>query len=836
LGKIARAGGARAAEAPHPDTEAVRRAARARRVVLPLLFAASGCSALIYEVVWFQWLELIVGSTAISLGIVLAVFMGGLSLGSLLMPRFTRPPLDRSPLRLYAILELGIAALAMLLWLELPLVRSAYVAAGWTGEWSVVLRAVLAGVCLLPPAILMGATLPTIARLVPANPEGMSWLGLLYACNTLGGVVGCVLAGFYLLRVYDMPFASFVGVGLNLLAAAASLALASSGGARTFPRPTLVLRQAPGPIRVHAVEVVAFLSGFCALGGEVVWTRLLALLLGATVYTFSIILAVFLSGIALGGAVGTVLVRLGWNARNCLGVVQLLLIPSVVWAGYLINGSLPYWPITPGLSASPWTIFQLDLVRCLWALFPAAALWGAALPLALAATPAKRSADQHTARVYAANTLGAILGALLFTFLIVPRVGTAGAQQAMSWVAFVAAAVALAPRALQPPAWRPALARVLVLLLAFLGTIGMARLVPHVPGELIAFGRSLAYRLGLKDPRTGARVPLPRLLYAGEGLNESVAVTTDERVRLFHVSGKIEASTSPKDMRLQRMLGCIPALAHPAPHRVLVVGFGSGVTAGTFLAYPGVERVVICELEPLIPRRVAEYFADVNGGVARDPRVTIVYDDARHYMLTTKEKFDIITSDPIHPWVKGSAVLYSREYFELVRRRLNPGGLVTQWVPLYQSSESTIKTELATFMNVFPGATAWANRDRDQGYDLVLLGGTSPMSINLDALDARWKRPDHAAARAALEAAGFPGWVDVLATYAGRHRDLQRWLAGARINEDRALHLQYQAGLESLLEEEAEIQAEMTRFRSFPYDVFVGSPEAVQAVMEKGAE
>jgi spermidine synthase len=331
-------------------------------------------------------------------------------------------------------------------------------------------------------------------------------------------------------------------------------------------------------------------------------------------------------------------------------------------------------------------------------------------------------------------------------------------------------------------------------------------------------------------------VPLPRVLYTGEGLNESVAVTTDEQVRLFHVSGKIEASTAPKDMRLQRMLGSLPALVHPGPRSVLVVGFGAGVTAGTFLDYPSVQRVVICELEPLIPQHVGPFFAAENHRVATDPRVTIVHDDARHFMLTSKEHFDVITSDPIHPWVRGSAVLYSREYFELVRARLAPGGLVTQWVPLYQSSEATIREELATFMTAFPGATVWANRDRGQGYDLVLLGGAAPTRIALDVLSERWNAPDHDAARRVLAAAGFADWSDLLATYAGRQSDLTPWLAGAEINEDRSLHLMYQAGLESLIEQEGDIYARMSQYRAFPQDLFVGTPENVERVIAKGAE
>src|SRR5947199_1128916 len=170
-------------------------------------------------------------------------------------------------------------------------------------------------------------------------------------------------------------------------------------------------------------------------------------------------------------------------------------------------------------------------------------------------------------------------------------------------------------------------------------------------------------------------------------------------------------------MRLQRMLGHMPALFHPQPKSVLIVGFGAGVTAGTFVLYPGIERIVICEMEPLIPPTATRYFAQENYNVMNDRRIQIVYDDARHFILTTREKFDIITSDPIHPWVKGAATLYTKEYFDLVKEHLNPVGVVTQWVPLYESSPAVVKSEVATFFNVFPDGTVWSYDIHGRGYD-----------------------------------------------------------------------------------------------------------------------
>ena len=310
----------------------------------------------------------------------------------------------------------------------------------------------------------------------------------------------------------------------------------------------------------------------------------------------------------------------------------------------------------------------------------------------------------------------------------------------------------------------------------------------RVPGELIAYGRFAVTWLGRTE-----------VLYTGEGMNSSVAVTrtlSDNSIN-FHVSGKIEASSDPADMRLQRMLGHLPALVHPNPRSVLVVGCGAGVTAGSFTVYPGMTNITLCEMEPLVPKLAARYFAQENYGVVTDPRLRLHFDDARHYILTSHEKFDIITSDPIHPWVKGSATLYTKEYFELVRRHLNPGGIVTQWVPLYESDAGVVQSELATFLAAFPDGTIWSNDKDGKGYDVVLLGQAEDTHINLDDVLGRLARPEYANVADSLEAVGFHNALELFATYAGRGDDLAPWLKDAQINHDQNLRLQYLAGLGS---------------------------------------
>jgi spermidine synthase len=314
-------------------------------------------------------------------------------------------------------------------------------------------------------------------------------------------------------------------------------------------------------------------------------------------------------------------------------------------------------------------------------------------------------------------------------------------------------------------------------------------------------------------------------------MNASVAVTEmRDGVRNFHISGKVEASTDPRDMRMQRMLGHLPALLHPNPRSVLVVGCGAGVTAGCFVNYPEVERIVICEIEPLIPKAVSPYFQKENYNVLKDPRVRIVYDDARHYVCTTREKFDIITSDPIHPWVKGAATLYTKEYFEFCKQHLNPGGLVTQWIPLYESDSGVVRSELATFFDVFPDGTLWSNDDNGQGYDMVVLGGARAMRIDMRALQARLDGND--AAAQSLRDVGFKSAIGLLAAYAGQRRDLGPWLKSAAINRDRNLRLQYLAGLAANRYDEGAIYDDLLFYRKFPDNLFAGSADSIVALRQ----
>jgi spermidine synthase len=783
------------------------------------LFFASGCAALVYELVWFHFVQLVVGASSLSVAVILASFMGGMALGSALLPRWVTPA--RHPLRVVAGLELGIGAIGLAMPFVLPFVEHGYLALVGYGYAGVLLRAGVATLVLLPPTLLMGATLPAIARWTAATSMGASAVGLLYTANIAGAAAGTLLAGFYLLRVYDTVVASTVAATINFTIAALAWWLAARHPLPRHddhteaphpphlphpphpPHPPHLPHLPHFPVRVF---LAAALSGLTALGAEVVWTRQLSLLMGASVYTFSLILAVFLAGLGLGSLAGSALSRRSADPARLLGVCQWLLAPAIAFGAWAIVEVLPLGQPTraflPGVRSSLALSFTFDACRASVAMLPAAALWGASFPLALAAVAGGADAGRAVARINALNTLGSLAGAVGFTLVGIPLLGSERAQHILVLLAVLSGLIVLrplfAPRALAAAA----------------GVAGAAIwLVPAVPGPLIAYGRSVDSWSSIK-----------RLLYVAEGPVASVAVTEGiAGARQFHIAGKVEASDMDVDMRLERMLGHVPALVHPRPRKVLVVGAGAGITAGAIAMHPEVERIVICEIEPVVPASARAYFAAENHRVLDDPRTEVVYDDARHFLQTTSETFDIITSDPIHPWVRGAAALYSLEYLELVRARLEPGGVVTQWVPLYETDVPSVKSELATFARVFPDMTLWNPDLLEEGYDLVALGRVEGGAIDEEAMGRRIERS--AAVRTSLEEVTLPSAGAILATYAGRARDLAPWLADATINRDRHLRLQYLAGLAANTDQRFLLFQTIVGYRRYPADLFAASAE-----------
>ncbi len=792
---------------------------------LLLLFVGSGAAALIYEIVWFQLLQLVIGSSSVSLGVLLGTFMGGMCLGSLLLPRLVSP--RHHPLKVYAFLELGIGAIGILVLLMMPLATYLYTAWGGYGLTGYLLRGVVAGVLLLPPTLLMGATLPAVSRWVETTPTGVSWLGFFYGGNIAGAVVGCLLAGFYLLRVHDVAFATFTAVAINAAVGGLGLLIASlaPGGAAAETTDKAPSKSEAEPARgAWVVHVAIALSGFSALAAEVLWTRQLGLIFGATVYTFSIILAVFLVGLGIGSSAGSFLARTIANPRVALGWCQMLIAGAMFWTALMLSDSLPYWPINPSISTSIWFNFQLDLARAFWTVLPATLLWGASFPLALAGAAEKgQDPGRLVGGVYAANTVGAIAGALAASLLFVAWIGTQRAQQTLVVVSALSGLLLLAPAF-----WgrRPAGATGgglfgAVALGLVAGLVALAvRALPPVPPLLVAYGRYAATWIDQSE-----------IIYMGEGLTSSVAVSRLwNGVLNYHNAGKVQASSEPQDMRLQRMLGHLTTLVPENPRSVLVIGCGAGVTAGAVSIDPNVEQVTIAEIEPLVPEVVSRYFSAENFGVVSNPKVRIFIDDARHYLLTTDETFDAITSDPLDPWVKGAANLYTVEFFDVVKRHLNPGGVVTLFVQLYESNPEAVKSEVGTFFEAFPNGVIFGNTQEGRGYDMVLVGQLDPAPIDVDRMQAKLASPEYAPVALSLYEIGMTSATDLLSTYAGRAPDLRDWLRDAAINRDRNLRLQYLAGMGLNLYQSEAIYADILKYSRWPNGLFAGPEESLASL------
>ena len=805
--------------------------------VLLLLFVGSGCAALIYEIVWFQMLELFVGSSSVSIGVLLGTFMGGMCLGSFLLPRYIST--RHHPLKVYAFLEIAIGIIGLLLLFVLPLVGHVYTAWGGYGMTGYLLRGLVASICLLPPTLAMGATLPAVARWVQTTPSGVSWLGFFYAGNIAGAVMGTLLAGFYLLRVFDMGTATYVAVAINFVVGGLGLLVAANTPATVDQHQSLIpdpespsnpQSPTPNPFPKASsdralVYVAIALSGFCALAAQVIWTRVLSLLFGASTYTFSLILAVFLIGLGIGSSLGSIIAKSIERPRTALGWCQLLNVGAMAWSAYMLMESLPYWPINTSITTSIWYNFQLDFVRAFWAVLPGPILWGASFPLALAAV-ARRGEDpgRLVGGVYAANTVGAIFGSVIASLILVYWFGSQRAQQVLMIVSGMSGLLLLAPAELSSaPAdsrrkftlrWvAPAMLIIALGVAAFL-----IRTVPTIPGILVAYGRYAATWMGQQGD----------IFYVGEGLSSSVAVSRFGDVMNYHNAGKVQASSQPQDMRLQRMLGHFTTLVPKSPKKVLVIGCGAGATAGAVSIDQNVETLIIAEIEPLVPRVVSEHFGEHNFHVVRNPKTQVIIDDARHYLLTTDERFDAITSDPLDPWVKGAATLYTKEFFELAKSKLNPGGTVTLFVQLYESTPEAVKSEIGTFFDVFPNGVIWGNTHQGRGYDTVLMGTVEAPHFNVDEWETRLNSPQYAAVKDSLREISIYSALDLFANYAGRASDMKAYLADAQINHDRDLRLQYLAGLGLNLYQSGPIYADILRHKKYPDGLFSGSPETIE--------
>jgi spermidine synthase len=716
--------------------------------VVFVLFFLSGLSALVYQVVWQRQLSTVFGVTVYATSTVLAAFMAGLALGSLMGGRLADRA--RRPLLLFAAAEAGVGLLAAATPWGLELATSIFTALharfglGFGGLTAVRLACSFA--LLLVPTTFMGATLPLVVAAERGRGATLgSRVALLYGVNTLGAFTGAVLAGYRLVGALGLEGSLRVGVALNLCVAlvASLLARRASG----VPEPSLSSSPAsPSSLLLSRAQAAALLaafglSGFVALALEVVWVRMLLAYLPTTTYAFTTMLATVLAGIGLGGLLATrgrtldaahEIARLGaWLVGiGTAGVFAANVLARTYAAGWRTSGMIQ---------------------ACVVSLLPATILMGMAYPRALAVwAQAKSRVGWRVGAFSAVNLGGGIAGALAGGFAFVPLLGARGGLMALCALSAVSG-------------------------LGLAATAGRAVRVLAVPLVIAAVGVVAA--VTLPDPWQASlarRHPGEVEMWRAEGAQATVAVHREaDGGRVLYIDGIHQAGDDLEICVTHRRIGLVPLLLHPQPRRALVIGLAGGVTPGTIALDPAV-KLDIVELSKEVARG-SEFFVDLNGGLLRRPNVRLKVDDGRNHLLLTRERYDIITADLVQPFHAGAGNLYSAEYFQLCRRALTPNGMMVQWIG--HPPERQYKMILRTFLSVFPETTMWGQA--------FLVGSPSPLRVHREAFDRARSHPELAAALAASRldsVEALQGW------YTAGPEELRRFAGeGPILTDDRPL-------------------------------------------------
>ena len=708
---------------------AFKRKMRYIKPIVWLIFIFSGASGLIYEVIWMRQLTLIFGSTVFATSTVLTAFMAGLALGSYYFGRKIDES-DQSPLRMYALLEAGIGAFCLVWPLILSILSALYVLIhrNVTSEFYTLsfIRFVLTFAVLLIPSTLMGGTLPVLTRFFVKRLEQLGTnIGVLYALNTFGAVVGTVAAGFFLLEAFGIRWSLGIGIAINFAVAAIAIALANRVSGTKIDEQIEEVQQAepeniPQRPERHLVLWAIGISGFCALAYEVLWTRIMVFFLGSTTYAFATMLAAFLFGIALGSIV---LARWVDRIKQPVAVFGILQLGIGLFALILMPAFEELYAMTRALQSTFgvsrfWTFFSCFLVMCLPTF-----LMGASFPLVTKIyTGNERQLGRSIGNVYAVNTVGSILGAFCAGFILIPLLGI-----------------------------RPS-----IVLMVALNT-GIGCLLVLRGGQRTETGEALLQGLSIGMPILNAGLAVILLLTLNQPLflksaifktqrpgdtlvdyNEEVdaTVTTlkdDEAVYRLYVDTNQAADASRWDSPSHRVIAHLPLLLHRRPKRALVVGFGMGLTSYSITQH-GV-RVDAIELSEGVISAAQKHFTHVNGNVFDSPLFNYKINDGRNHILMTKTKYDMISTGIIHPLVSaGSSNIYTADFYRLCRRILSEDGIMCQWVPLHRLPEAHYKMIVRTFIEVFPHTTLWYKYTPDF---VILIGTPEPLRIDYKNFLAR---------------------------------------------------------------------------------------------------
>jgi len=788
-------------------------------------FFLSGATGLIYEVLWARMLGLVFGATTLAVSTVLAAFMGGLALGSALAGR-TGARVSR-PVRAYGLLEMGIALYALAVPFLFSLVDNLY-AVIWQhfhpgffvfSLW----RFLLSCLMLLVPTTLMGATLPLLsAALVRSAGQTSTSVTRLYTRNLAGAICGSIVAGFFLLPVFGVRAtihtAAIINIIIGIVTILADRRTETSSSAATANPPGVPTEEAlPGieevllagdvvhlATRAARVEtpgdgtpgnakfwlLCAFVSGFVTISTQVAWTRMLTMIVGSSTYAFSIVVALFLLGLS-GGAY--VIARKNLSGKLRESVLRVELVTAVsLFLSLLVVNRISGLLIAVGLSLhiNSWAgLLTLQTVSVALLILLPAFLMGTVMPLVLvwAGTNSRDQSVQLVGRSYAVNTIGAIVGAFGAGFVLIPRFSTRFTILFAAALCVIVAGLAYQPKVdARDRDLQQAIAAGLTLVLIVLLFLAAPRmnLANLSVGAYDSLVRVLAKsRGGVDDGSVQLRGPdTHELLMYEEGPTSTVSVRKDWDITSMAINGRTNASDR-EDMPTQVMLGQMPLLLAPRIRNALVVGYATGVTAGAMLQSP-IESLECVELEPATVNG-SRFFEHVNNHPLNDPRLHLIIDDARTYLRVTPTRYDMIVSEPSHPWVPGVANLFTREFFQLGRNRLNDDGVFVQWLQIYQLSTDSLRSILATFHETFPQVLVFRVEGAWKGKDLLLVGSKIPLT-----LDRMKERIGDPRISAELARVNIKSEADVRAWYICDERQLAPALAGAVINTDDNMHIE----------------------------------------------
>ncbi len=719
-----------------------------------------------YEVVWVRSLSLIFGGTHLAVTTVLSVFMGGLALGSFLIGK--RVDTIRNPLRFYGLLEIGIAIFAVLFIILLKIYPAVYIFLVQGRENSnfylSLIRVLFALVTLIAPTTLMGGTLPVLTRFVSRNPEKLAThLAFLYGFNTFGAVVGTAATGFLLLRFYSVSTTLTIAIVINSLIGLVCILLPDPWAATSDRRKTgaedagvrpAVKSASPPSEPAEFKNRFAFrmvllgigISGFCALGYEVLWTRILTLTIGTSVYGFTIMLATFLTGIALGSETYALFLKLIPSADSdtrrqvlAFGIVQFVIGISALAVTFYIRDlpvhsiALQEFFLNRGLgvfNARQWA--NLSLAFC-YMVIPAFFM-GLAFPIAGKVNASYRKSVGHAVgNVLAFNTVGAILGSAVSGYFLIYIFGIERSLQLLTVINIgLGLQVVLSVQRIKPLSW------------GFAGLTAAALMVLILnPAAFRMWDRKYFAIFRNNQPeafntpeRKKDALKNTEVLFYHEGIDSTISsIKIIGGIQAVLVNGKVVASSALRDRQCQLTLGHLPMLLHKNPRKVLVVGLGTGMTLGATSVHPAVEELTVAEIEPNVIG-AARTFAAYNNHVLDNPKLKMVFNDGRNFLMTTPDRYDVITADPIHPWTQGSGYLYTDEYFRIASAKLLPGGIMCQWLPIYELSVDNLKSVVKTFSNSFKYTMAWLTQN-----DAELIGSNAPLIIDEAQLMQRLAAP-----------------------------------------------------------------------------------------------